>query len=307
MRGVVRTLTGSLASRRMRRGAVAFLVLSLLGVTLVGCGRLAWEAREAWRLQAERTCFASGLVTLSSSISRLPEIDGPGTCGMVYPLRVSAFAGGSVGLATRMTLACPIIPQVETWLGRTVQPAAELYLGQRVVEIRGGSYSCRGRNNQPGAKVSEHAYGNALDVMGFRLADGREIVVKTGWRGRPEEQDFLHEVFVGACRSFTTVLGPGSDAFHDDHLHLDLARHDPAGRRHVCRPILKFEPRLDPDRPAARPAPAPAPSQAADPPAEPDEDDDEAAGRPARVGALGQAAPLPRSRPGLTMGGAGIH
>lgn len=278
----------------MRRVGVAFLTLALLGVLLVGCGRFAWEAREAWRLEAEQRCFASGLVAPSAYMSRLAEIDGPGTCGMVYPLRVTAFSAGSVGLAQRMTLACPIIPQVETWLGRVVQPAAELYLGQRVVEIRGGSYSCRGRNNQPGAKVSEHAYGNALDIMGFRLADGREIVVKTAWRGRPEEQDFLHEVFVGACRTFTTVLGPGSDAFHYDHIHLDLARHDPAGRRHVCRPILKFEPRLDPDRAVARAAPAPrAPSPAVE--IEEDEDD----GTPV------QAAPA-RSRPNVPIG-SGIY
>jgi Extensin-like protein C-terminus len=84
-------------------------------------------------------------------------------------------------------------------------------------------------------------------VMAFRLADGREIAVRTGWRGAPEEQEFLREVFVGACNYFTTVLGPGADAFHYDHFHLDLARHDARGERHVCKPVLKFEPRLGAD------------------------------------------------------------
>ena len=64
----------------------------------------------------------------------------------------------------------------------------------------------------------------------------------------PAEQEFLREAFVGACRYFTTVLGPGSDAFHYDHLHIDLARHDPRGERRICKPILKFSPRIDPEQ-----------------------------------------------------------
>ena len=98
-------------------------------------------------------------------------------------------------------------------------------------------------------QLSEHSFGNALDVMGFVLTDGREISVMKGWRGRdPAEQEFLREAFVGACRYFTTVLGPGSDAFHYDHFHIDLARHDPKGQRRICKPILKFAPRIDPEK-----------------------------------------------------------
>ena len=144
-----------------------------------------------------------------------------------------------------MTLACPIIPRIDTWLDEVVKPAAMLYFGVPVVDIKAGSYSCRPRNNQRGAKISEHAFGNAMDVMGFVLADGREIIVVKGWRGEPAEQEFLREVFVGACRYFTTVLGPGADPFHYDHIHIDLARHDPRGERGICKPILKFAPRLD--------------------------------------------------------------
>jgi hypothetical protein len=99
-----------------------------------------------------------------------------------------------------------------------------------------------------GAKVSEHAFGNALDVMAFILADGREISVEKGWRGNSAEQDFLREAFIGACRYFTTVLAPGSDVFHYNHLHIDLARHDPRGDRRICKPIIKFTPRIDPEQ-----------------------------------------------------------
>ncbi|MBB3017867.1 hypothetical protein FHR70_000907 [Microvirga lupini] len=177
------------------------------------------------------------------------KIEGPGVCGMDYPFKVSAFNNGAVGLKSKVTLACPIIPQIDTWIDEIVRPAAKMYFGVPLADIKAGSYSCRPRNNQRGAKLSEHSFGNALDIMGFALIDGREVSVVNGWRSRdPAEQEFLREVFVGACRYFTTVLGPGSDAFHYDHLHLDLARHDPRGQRRICKPILKFAPRIDPEK-----------------------------------------------------------
>src|SRR6476619_2245515 len=105
-----------------------------------------------------------------------------------------------------------------------------------VVEIRQISdYSCRTRNNVHGAKLSEHAFGNAVDVAAFKLLDGRVVTVKTGWRGQPDEQSFLREVAATACARFKTFLGPGAP-YHGDHFHLDLAHHDKAGTSRYCRP-----------------------------------------------------------------------
>ena len=282
----------------MWRGCVAFSALALCAVSLVGCGRFGFEQREAWRSQAEEACLASKLVTPSAYMSRTSEIDGPGACGISYPFKVAAFAGGTVGLSNRVTLGCPIIPGIDGWLTEIVQPAAELYFGLAVTDIKAGTYSCRGRNNQAGAKTSEHAFGNAIDVMSFKLSDGRWLTVERGWKGAPEEQDFLREVFVGACRYFTTVLAPGSDIYHYNHLHLDLARHDPRGRRRICKPILKFEPRIDPERPAAVVRPAPVRPAIRPDPAEPlppedDEDPDSVSivsARPAPARPLPSAA-----------------
>ena len=174
-----------------------------------------------------------------------------------------------------MTLACPIVPTIDSWLAEVVQPAASLYFGSAVVEVRSGSYSCRSRNGRRGARLSEHSFGNALDVMAFRFADGREVAVVKGWRGAPEEQEFLREVFTGACNYFTTVLGPGADAFHYDHFHLDLARHDPRGERHVCKPVLKFTPRLGTDGASEAAPPQRRQWQPAEPaPIDQEEDDD---------------------------------
>ncbi|MCG6122413.1 MAG: extensin family protein [Microvirga sp.] len=230
----------------MRRVLYAFTVLSTIGLTLSGCGLFQFEEREPWRAQAEQTCIAQGLVQPSAYASRTSAIDGPGTCGMEQPFRVTALAGGEVELSRTATLACPVIASTDEWLRDIVQPASLLYFGSSVVEIRSGDYNCRSRNNQRGARLSEHSFGNAVDVMAFRLTDGRVVTIQGGWNGEAVEREFLREVFVGACRYFTTVLGPGSDRFHYDHFHLDLARHDPAGRVRICRPTLKFTPRIDP-------------------------------------------------------------
>src|SRR5918993_813562 len=241
----------------MRRGLVAFGTLTLVGLGLTACGSMRYEQREPWRSEAEEACLSSGQVRPSAAVVRAAKIDGPGACGMDYPFKVAAFANGGVGLRKPTTLACPIIPRIDTWLEEVVRPAATLYFGVPVTDLRAGSYSCRPRNNRSGAKLSEHSFGNALDVMAFVLADGREVTVLKGWRGAPAEQEFLREVFVGACRYFTTVLGPGADAFHYDHFHIDLARHDPRGERGICKPLLKFAPRLDGTQqrlPAPRPA-----------------------------------------------------
>ena len=85
-----------------------------------------------------------------------------------------------------------------------------------------------------GSGISEHAFGNAIDIAAFTLADGRRITVQEGWHGTPEEQGFLHDVHLAACDSFTTVLAPGYNAAHYNHIHVDLMRRS-SGER-PCRP-----------------------------------------------------------------------
>jgi len=140
-----------------------------------------------------------------------------------------------VAVAPAATLACPLVSALDNWMATGVQPAARRWLGQPVVEIKQiSAYSCRSMNNQRGAAISEHAFGNALDVAAFMLADGRKITVRDGWHGAPEERAFLHDVHASACRLFITVLAPGSNALHYDHMHVDLARH--ASGRSICEP-----------------------------------------------------------------------
>jgi hypothetical protein len=144
-------------------------------------------------------------------------------------------AVGPVAVKPTATLACPIVSALDRWFADSVQPAAQRWFNSRVVEIRQiSAYSCRGMNGNPNAHISEHAFGNALDIAAFTLADGRRITVKDGWHGLPEEQGFLRDVQAAACEQFTTVLAPGSNVYHYDHIHVDLMRR--ASRRQICEP-----------------------------------------------------------------------
>jgi hypothetical protein len=147
----------------------------------------------------------------------------------------SVAAFGPVAVKPAATLACPIVSVLDRWLAESVQPAAQRWFGARVVEVKQiSAYSCRGMNGNSHAHISEHAFGNALDIAGFTLADGRRISVKDGWKGLPEEQGFLRDVQATACQQFTTVLAPGSNVYHYDHIHVDLMRR--ASRRLICQP-----------------------------------------------------------------------
>ncbi len=150
------------------------------------------------------------------------------------PMRTPNFAAlQPSALQPPATLACPLVSALDRWVSEGVQPAALHWFGLPVTSIHQiGGYSCRGMVG--GSGVSEHAFGNALDIAGFTLANGRKITVKDGWHGTPEEQGFLHDVQLYACETFTTVLAPGYNVYHYDHIHVDLMHRRPGYR--PCRP-----------------------------------------------------------------------
>jgi hypothetical protein len=159
---------------------------------------------------------------------QLPRL-GPGSGNPVVAI-------GPVALKPTATLACPIVSVLDRWVAESVQPAAQRWFGARVVEIKQiSAYSCRGMNGNQHAHISEHAFGNALDIAAFTLADGRRITVKDGWHGLPEEQGFLRDVQGAACQQFSTVLAPGSNVYHYDHIHVDLMRRTSGSV--ICEPF----------------------------------------------------------------------
>jgi len=202
----------------------------------------------------------------------LPLLAGPGECGATDAVLLDSVilpGRATVAIAPPATLRCAMAETVAIWLREDVAPAT-LKLG---APLRGldnfDSYECRGRNRVRGATLSEHGRANALDVRGFKLANGEEI--------EPTDvnvaKDWREALRGSACARFSTVLGPGSDGNHEQHIHLDLAE------RHGGYKTCEWQVR-EPVRQVEQPQRAAAASEAA-----------------THTVALEQSVPLPRPRP----------
>ena len=233
----------------VRRVAYVAVVVGV-ALALAGCAFsfFGYERRAAWRDGEERSCMSRRLVVATAWVQPARSINDRGACGIDRPIKVSAMEYGTVSIGPTATINCPMTAAVEGWLATAVQPAALAWFGQPVTDIKQiSAYACRPRNNDAGDRLSEHAFGNAIDVAGFRLADGRTVTVKSDWTmGDANARGFLREVFAAACERFKTVLGPGVK-YHGDHFHLDLAHHNAGGTSRYCRPM--------PDGPPPRRAP----------------------------------------------------
>ena len=157
-------------------------------------------------------------------------------CGWSNAFRVSRLAGASVG---GIRLSCPMAVAMTMWMAHSVQPAARKHLGTTVSRVNHfGGYACReirgGTIGKFWPRKSEHSFANAIDVSGFRLANGRTISVLRNWPhdGRGKDKPaakFLEDVFAGACKYMSVAIGPRFNKLHRDHFHFDL------GFFFVCR------------------------------------------------------------------------
>ncbi|MBU2533837.1 MAG: extensin family protein, partial [Alphaproteobacteria bacterium] len=183
----------------------------------------------------ESACVGAGIVQPTRFIRPRQPV-GSGACHIEQPFMMHAAADGDVRFEPAATLRCQMVPSIETWVDKVLRPAARRYFGSDIARLKiAASYSCRTRNSQFGASLSEHGKGNAIDISMFYLENGEVISVKSGWHGSEAERRFLRYVHRGACEHFSTVLGPNADRYHHDHFHLDLARHGRRGDYRVCR------------------------------------------------------------------------
>jgi hypothetical protein len=185
----------------------------------------------------------------------IPDIHGSGGCGGTDLVRLEAIVLPNkhrVALTPAATLRCSMATAIADWVRTDVLPLTEK-LGSEISTLDNfDSYECRGFNRIPGAHLSEHGRANALDVRAFKLADGRSIGLTDRSVSRELRESVLHSV----CTRFMTVLGPDSDWYHEDHIHLDLAeRHN---NYKICQwDVLDPLPHVAPLMPAERPEEAP--------------------------------------------------
>ncbi len=195
----------------------------LLAALLAGCtsGRHAAEFTLEGVQAAPSVCAADPRTFADAT--PIPDFSEGNGCGISHGYTVVSLANISFSEPAKIT--CSEANSLNTWIASSVQPAARQVYGQQVVAFKiAASYACRPRNNVRGAKLSEHGHGNAIDIAAFTLADGREVDVLTGYYGNGQDQRFLRTVRSQACGLFHTVLGPGSDAYHRNHIHLDMQK-----------------------------------------------------------------------------------
>ncbi|VVT10467.1 extensin family protein [Rhizobium sp. EC-SD404] len=176
---------------------------------------------------ALRACRAE-LRGLGAEFTLLDTIEPEGAeqagCGVDTPFAVTSILPG-IALEPETQMRCATALALAKWVRGEVLPAARaLELGQLTTLNHGSTYVCRPRNNVEEADISEHALGNAIDIMSFTFESGEAITVSPKEGDGDASEAFQKAVGSGACLHFTTVLGPGSDAYHDDHLHLDIAK-----------------------------------------------------------------------------------
>jgi hypothetical protein len=156
-----------------------------------------------------------------AAVRLLPRLIGPGACGspdMVELEGVLMPDTRRVAVEPPAVLNCTMAESLAGWLREEAAPRVAK-LGSALAAIENyDSYECRTRNRVPGAKLSEHAHGDALDLRALRLADGRRIEL-TDAKVDVSLREGLRD---SACHRFTTVLGPGADGFHNGHVHLDV-------------------------------------------------------------------------------------
>jgi hypothetical protein len=194
----------------------------------------------------------------------IPDIHGPGGCGGEDLVRLEAVVLADkrrVAMTPAATLRCKMALAISDWVRTDVAPMAA-GLGSPLSALDNyDSYECRGRNRIVGAQLSEHGRANALDVRGFKLADGRFIGLTDRTVPRELRETVLHSV----CSRFVTVLGPGSDWYHEEHIHLDLMERRNSSYR-ICQwNVWEPLPRIAPLLPAERPEEAPPREVAAGP------------------------------------------
>ncbi len=227
-------------------------------------------AEQAQTLPPEPSACRLALTDAIAIAPSVPAISGPGGCGGEDLVRLEAVVlpdARRITVKPAAILRCKMATAIANWVREDAAPLLA-GLGSEMTELDNfDSFECRGRNRVKGAKLSEHGKANALDVRGFRLANGTTLSLTDRSVARATRE----KVLMSVCTRFSTVLGPASDWYHEDHIHLDLAER--RNNYKICQWSVDDPwPAIAPLMPSARPAdapPRPEPESAAAPSEEP--------------------------------------
>jgi hypothetical protein len=185
--------------------------------------------------------LASSGIAIAEALPPIPAHDGCGADDVVSLHAVVLDKARRVELKPAPTLRCALAMELSKWIRQDVA-AQVLPLGAALAEIENdGSYDCRPRNNVPNGLISEHGLANAIDLHSFKLTNGKRYELTDPVVNESVRQSLKSS----ACARFTTVLGPGSDGYHETHIHLDLKE------RHNGYRICQWDVRLPADPPSS--------------------------------------------------------
>ncbi|HFC04965.1 MAG TPA: extensin family protein [Rhizobiales bacterium] len=177
------------------------------------------------------------LATTNIDADILAPIGGSGGCGIAAPVLVRSF--GAIKIKPAAKLNCNLALATYKWLVDKVQPMARKRYKSPLVSVRQlSSYSCRSRRGSGTSRISEHSFGNALDVASFTFANGKTVSLLKDWStlgaqfGIGQAANFLADAHKMACASYATVLSPRYNKAHANHFHMDMGR---GGRYKICK------------------------------------------------------------------------
>lgn len=189
-------------------------------------GNGGWPAESVAEAQQDCRKLLAGL---DIEFEPLAPIGNEGGCGTPGAILIKSIDGVEIDPPAEAN--CGLAEALHHWIAWSVKPAAAENLGKKLTVVHNASaYACRRRNNGSSGKMSEHAKANALDISTLGFSDGTSTNIKGDWSGLKQliglsgNASFLGRIRRDACIRFTTVLGPGSDPYHGDHFHIDLAR-----------------------------------------------------------------------------------
>ncbi|MET0936032.1 MAG: extensin family protein [Luteibacter sp.] len=221
------------------RATLLFLLLAAIGVLVWTSGWRPPDRYNPWApldLEAEPDVFLrfklarlgdspamcrTALSDAGAVFTPVADHEGDGGCGWSDAVRLSSI--GEARFASPVLLTCPLAASLAMFHRHALQPDAMAAFGSpvRLVE-HVGSYACRNVYHRDQAPLSRHALADALDVTGWRLADGRRVTIEKGWVS-PGDSAFLHDLQRDGCRYFGAFLGPDYNAAHRTHFHLQGA------------------------------------------------------------------------------------